>query len=180
MTMHALSFRRASTGDAAGIAALVNACYRGESSRRGWTTEADLLDGTRTDEGEIRSLIERKDSLILLCIDREAIVGSVHLQKEGTAGYLGMLVVRPDLQGGGMGKQIMQAAERLARETWAVDRMTLTVISVRQELIAFYERRGYRRTGRQKPFVVDGLHGTLRVKSLQFEVLEKGLDAQPR
>jgi ribosomal protein S18 acetylase RimI-like enzyme len=177
--MCALSFRRASDGDAASIAALVNACYRGESSRRGWTSEANLLDGTRTDEGEIRTLIGSPDSLILLCLAQETIVGSVHLQREGAGCCLGLLVVRPDLQGGGLGKRLMEAAETLAQETWAVKRMTMTVISARRELIAFYERRGYRRTGRHKPFEADGRHGLPRVDGLQFEVLEKSLDSPP-
>lgn len=173
--MDALSFRKAVPGDAPVVAALVNACYRGDASRRGWTSEADLLDGTRTDVDEIGELIAARDSMIMVCERDGAIVGSVHLQREGDAGYLGMLVVSPDVQRGGIGKWIMQAAETLAKQTWRVTKMTMSVISSRHELIAYYERRGYRWTGGHTPFAEDSRHGTPRVAGLTFARLEKDL-----
>ena len=173
--MNSLNFRQATAGDAAEIAALVNSGYRGDSSKQGWTTEADLLDGLRTDETEIRGLIVMDDAMTLLCIDESEIIGSVHIQKEGSACYLSMLVVKPGLQGSGIGRQLIEAAETRARETWSSAKMTMTVITIRPELIAYYERRGYRRTGRTKPFVFDAVHGLPRVEGIELEVLEKDL-----
>jgi ribosomal protein S18 acetylase RimI-like enzyme len=173
--MRSLEFRQATVQDAPEIAALVNSGYRGESSKQGWTTEADLLDGLRTDETEIRSLIQADDSMTLLCIDETAIIGSVHIQKEGSACYLSMLIVKPGLQGSGIGRQLIEVAETRARETWSSERMTMSVITIRAELIAYYERRGYRRTGEMKPFVFDEVHGIPRVDGIELEVLEKEL-----
>lgn len=170
-----LSFRQARLDDAAFLAPFVNAAYRGDSSRVGWTTEADYLDGQRTDDEGIRELITAPHSMLLLCLQGDEIVGSVHLQKRADAAYLGMLVTRPDLQGQGIGKQLMTAAEVVVREEWDVRKMEMTVITLRAELLAFYERRGYRRTGIIKPFPTDARFGLPRVEGLQFEVLEKEL-----
>jgi len=149
-------------------------------SREGWTSEADLLEGVRTTEEEIRSLVERKGSMILLCVRRDEIVGSVHLERDEPDCYLGLLVVRPDLQAGGIGKRLMAVAEKCAVDAWSPRKMRMTVISTRTELIAYYERRGYRRTGRTEPFPDDGSHGTPRSADLHFDVLEKPLDSGSR
>jgi ribosomal protein S18 acetylase RimI-like enzyme len=170
-----LSFRRAVTEDVNAIVALANLGYRGEASKQGWTTEADLLDGIRTDASEVRGLIEKQDSMILLCEREGEIIGTVHLQLIGSAGYLGMFVVKPNLQGAGIGKQFIAAAEQAARRAWGIRRMTMTVITLRTELIAFYERRGYRRTGKIIPFpAIDGVI-IPKVENLQMEYLEKAL-----
>lgn len=161
--------------DAEYIAHLINCAYRGETSRAGWTTEDDLVAGARTDSDEIRGLIGRDDSLILLCLRCGIIVGSVYLQRRGEAGYLGMLVVDPDLQGAGIGKQLMTAAETLVRAEWGCATITMTVISVREELIAFYERRGYRRTGETHPFPARIGASMPKIHGLEFAVLEKSL-----
>ena len=170
-----MSFRKAALAEAEPIVALVNSAYRGESSKQGWTTEADLLNGTRTNKTDIENLITQEGSMILLCIDGTGIIGCAHLELHGTACELGMLVVKPGLQGRGIGKQLMRAAEDMAGDLWGVRRITMSVISVRHELIAYYERRGYRRTGRTKPFVADDTHGFPKSQPLEFEVLEKSL-----
>ena len=170
-----LSFRVAGGDDADAIVALVNSAYRGESSRAGWTTEADFLDGQRTDVEEVAQLVAAKDSAILLCHAGDALIGSVHLEKQSDAAWLGMLVVKPVLQGRGIGKRFMEAAERYARDTWGTARMRMTVIRFRDELIAYYERRGYRRTGERRPFPTDPRYGIRKVEGLEFEVLEKRL-----
>lgn len=169
------TFRKAHNAEAEQIVQLVNSAYRGDSSRAGWTTEADLLDGQRTDEQEVRELIQAETSMILLCRQGAEIVGAVNLQKTGDAAYLGMLVIRPDLQGRGIGKHFIQAAETAAQQEWGVRKIEMTVITLRAELIAFYERRGYRRTGTIKPFPTDARAGIPLVQDLQFEVLEKEL-----
>lgn len=169
------SFRHALKSDAAAIAVLVNSAYRGDSSRAGWTTEADLLTGTRINAEEVMQLIEADDSVVLLCLQDVHIIGCVHLEKTGDAAYLGMFVVQPTRQGGGIGKQFMQAAEAEVQALWGVKKMWMSVISVRAELIAYYERRGYVRTGRFKPFPAEIGDEFRLVKDLQFEEMEKQL-----
>jgi ribosomal protein S18 acetylase RimI-like enzyme len=170
-----LRFRRAVPDDVSEIVTLVNNCYRGDTSRQGWTTEADLLGGTRTDKSEIESLIAAPGSTILLCIADESIIGSVHLQQEQSSCYLGMFVVKPDLQGAGIGRKLIEAAEAYARDELRSARMTMQVITLRPELLAYYERRGYRRTGEIKPFRFDESHGIPKVEGIELEILEKDL-----
>jgi ribosomal protein S18 acetylase RimI-like enzyme len=170
-----LSFRPAVMADVAQIVALVNSAYRGESSRAGWTTEADLLAGQRTDADEVHSLIATDDSIILLCLQVNAIIGTVHLQHGHHAACMGMLVIKPGLQGQGLGKKLMQAAEATAIKMWGVDKMLMYVITLRPELIAFYERRGYHRSGKFKAFPQAARFGVPKVDGLQLEMLEKVL-----
>lgn len=168
-----LTYRHAQAKDAAMIAALVNSAYRGDSSRQGWTTEANLLEGARISAAGVQQLILAEDTVILLCCRAQDVIGCVQLQKTADAAYLGMFVVNPLEQGNGIGKQFMLAAEAVAQELWGVHKMWMTVITLRSELIAFYERRGYVRTGRFKPFPVDAEDHIFLVENLQFEELEK-------
>ena len=168
-------YRYAVLDDAQEIAQLVNSAYRGESSRAGWTTEADLLSGTRISTEEVQEEIADEDTIILLCLQNQAMIGCVQLQRTEDAAYFGMFVVKPTLQGAGIGKAFMQEAENLVKKIWDTQKMWMTVISVRSELIAYYERRGYQRTGRFKPFDVGVFNGDLKVSDLQFEELEKVL-----
>ena len=146
-----LRYRHAEPQDAAMVAALVNSAYRGDSSRQGWTTEANLLEGARISSDGVRQLIMADDTIILLCSRGLDLIGCVQLQKTGDGAYLGMFVVSPLEQGNGIGKEFMRTAEALVQKLWGVHKMWMTVITVRSELIAFYERRGYVRTGRLKP-----------------------------
>ena len=177
----ALSFRAAGAADLAAVVALVESAYRGESSRRGWTTEADLLDGQRTDADSVRSLIDAADSRVLLAERGGALLACCHIARErgedgAPVGYFGMFAVVPDGQGGVIGKAVRAEAERLTRAGWGCARMEMTVIDVRAELIAWYERRGYRRTGITKPFPYgDERFGLPRRDDLRFEVLRKPL-----
>lgn len=177
MTTDSVSFRFAKPGEARVIADLVNSAYRGDSSRAGWTTEADLLEGLRTDEAGVRKLIDEPDSMILLCVQREQIVGSVHLREENAGAYLGLFVVKPSMQGAGIGSMFMRAAEEIVRSEWGAKRMTMSVISVRHELIAFYQRRGYQRTGRTQPFPTDAGLSVALVQGLEFAEFAKDLTA---
>lgn len=170
-----LTFRKAQPTDAESIAALVNSAYRGEYSKQGWTTEAELLDGSRTDAQEVQQLISQSGSIILLCLQGSKILGSVHIEHAGDHADLGMFVVEPGLQGQGVGKRLLALAEKTAQQEWAATRMVMHVITLRHELIAFYQRRGYRRTGVLKPFPVDPEVWMPKVSGLQLEVLEKDL-----
>lgn len=171
--MHSIS--KAEIQHAGQIAALVNSAYRGESSKQGWTTEADLLAGLRTNAEEIQRLIATDDSMFLLCTAKAELIGSVHLQKQAEQVYLGMVAVNPLLQGRGIGKQLLAAAEQAAQESWTVNKAVMSVIACRNELIAFYQRRGYRRTGVSKEFPVNPELWTPKVTDLRLEILEKEL-----
>jgi GNAT superfamily N-acetyltransferase len=172
----AATFRLATPADVAAIVALVESAYRGDVSRKGWTTEADLLDGQRTDPAGVAELIAKLGSCMLLAERDGALVACANLEKRGAAGYFGMFSVRPDLQGGGIGRATLAEAERLAREDWHCREMQMTVISVRDELIAWYERRGYERTGIYSPFPYgDERFGIPKRGDLRFELLVKRL-----
>lgn len=170
-----LLFRRAEPADADELAELINSAYRGDTSRLGWTTEADLLDGRRTSAEEIRALIAADDSLILQCRQHQELLGSVHLQKIADTARIGMLTVKPVNQGLGVGKQLLQIAECEAVRFWAVTRLTMAVIPCRAELIAYYQRRGYRRTGTTMPFPQNPNLWQAKVSGLTLELLEKCL-----
>lgn len=168
-----LSFCQADKRDAAEMTALINSAYRGESSRKGWTTEADLLEGRRTDMNEILRLLAEDNSLFILCKLDSTIQASVHLQNTRDGVHIGMLAVNPAQQGRGIGKALLQAAEMTAQQTWLVNRFVMSVISCRHELIAFYERCGYQRTGISKQFPVNPSLWTAKVADLRLELLEK-------
>lgn len=176
--MHTLTFRTATVADVDALVALVTSAYRGDASRVGWTTEADLLDGTRIDPDILRQDILRDRSLVLLAERDGELIACAHISDDGDAGYFGMFSVSPTLQGGGVGKQLMGEAERIVLQQWGHALMRMTVIDVRAELIAFYERRGYRRTGVTKPFPYgDARFGIPLRDDLRFEILEKALGA---
>ena len=158
--------------DALHLSNLVNSAYRGDSSRRGWTTEADLLDGTRTDTKAIEDLLNRSGTTILKYVDDTVILGCVELDHKGDQLYLGMLTVHPDLQGKGIGKELLKAAEEEARKQECTG-IFMTVISIRHELIAWYLRHGYNDTGHRKPFEVPDSRWGIPKMKLEFVVLEK-------
>jgi ribosomal protein S18 acetylase RimI-like enzyme len=153
---------------------LVNSAYRGEGSKEGWTTEADLLDGTRIDEAALYDLIQKPNTTVLTYKDATDLFGCVELRKEGTKLYLGMLSVKPDTQGKGIGKKLLTAAEVYAH-THGCTKIFMTVISERQELIDWYVRHGYQLTGEKKPFVVPDSRWGLPKHPLEFVVLEKSI-----
>ncbi|MEU6985249.1 GNAT family N-acetyltransferase [Streptomyces sp. NPDC046324] len=171
-----IAYRDAVEDDVAALVPLVESAYRGDSSRAGWTTEADILQGQRTDEEGVRAVITTPGSRLMV-VERDAeIVACCQLEHRGEAAYFGMFAVRPELQGAGLGRRIIEEAERRVREIWGVSEMHMTVISVREELIAWYERRGYRRTGRMTPFPYgDERFGVPQRDDLQFELLVKPL-----
>ncbi|MBY4597774.1 GNAT family N-acetyltransferase [bacterium BD-1] len=171
-----LEFRAATPDDADAIVALVESAYRGHASRAGWTTEADLLDGRRTNADDVLANIRRPRSQVLLAFRAGELVACAHVAVEDGAGYFGMFSVLPTLQRSGLGKAMMAEAERIAREHYGMATMRMTVIDVRDELIAWYERRGYHRTGVKKPFPYgDERFGIPLRPDLRFEVLEKAL-----
>jgi ribosomal protein S18 acetylase RimI-like enzyme len=177
-----LAFRFAHAEDVPAIVDLVESAYRGESSRAGWTTEADLLDGRRTDAEAICSVLAGPGSAMLLAEADGQLVGCCQLERRPRAeAYFGMFAVRPGRQGQGWGRQILAEAERLARDEWSASTMELSVLAQRPELIAWYERRGYRRTGETSPFPrANARFGVPKRPDLSFAVLAKPLVAGER
>ncbi|MBH1937108.1 GNAT family N-acetyltransferase [Streptomyces sp. AV19] len=175
-TPSAPTFRFAAGDDAPALVPLIESAYRGEASRTGWTTEADLLDGQRTDEDGVRAVVGDGASRVLLAEDGGEVLACCHIEHRGEHAYFGMFAVRPQRQGGGLGRAVLAEAERVARAEWGVREMHMTVIRQREELIAWYERRGYRRTGRMSAFPYgDERFGIPRRDDLEFELLVKGL-----
>jgi ribosomal protein S18 acetylase RimI-like enzyme len=175
-TAAGLTFRDATDTDVDALVALIESAYRGDSSRAGWTTEADILDGQRTDPDGVLAVIKSPDSRLLTVEQDGRIVACCQLEHRGDHVYFGMFAVSPTLQGAGLGKVVMAEAERQSRETWGATEMHMTVISVREDLIAWYERRGYRRTGKMSPFPYgDERFGIPQRDDLQFELLVKKL-----
>ncbi|KPI28444.1 GCN5-related N-acetyltransferase [Actinobacteria bacterium OV320] len=170
------TFRDAVDTDVDALVALIESAYRGDASRAGWTTEADILQGQRTDPDGVLAVIKAPDSRLLTVEQQGRIVACCQLEHRGDHAYFGMFAVSPAVQGGGLGRTVMAEAERQARENWGVTEMHMTVISVREDLIAWYERRGYRRTGRMTPFPYgDERFGIPQRDDLRFELLVKEL-----
>ncbi|MGE5519149.1 MAG: GNAT family N-acetyltransferase [Candidatus Dadabacteria bacterium] len=164
----------ATSTDVPQLVNLVNSAYRGERSRKGWTSEADLLDGIRTDIEAMEEMLQLKNAVILKYVDEsQKIAGCVYLQKEREKLYLGMLTVNPTIQGKGIGKKLLQSSENYAKEN-DCSSIIMTVISVREELIRWYESKGYYNTGEKKPFPDDPRFGIPK-QPLQFIVMKKDL-----
>ncbi len=165
---------KATINDAAELEALINSGYRGEGSKKGWTTEADLLDGIRTDQEDLKGLISKENAQLLKFTNEQGkIIGCVFLEQQDNALYLGMLCVSPNLQGGGVGKKLLYKGLEVAKEL-SLPKVKMTVISVRTELIDWYKRHGYVDNGERKPFAGDGLFGDPKQK-LEFIVMERNV-----
>jgi ribosomal protein S18 acetylase RimI-like enzyme len=155
MTSDALDFRTAAPGDLTELHALIESAYRGERARAGWTHEADLVEGPRTTREALATAMESADDRLLIASRQGQIVGCVQLTRSAPdAAYLGMLTVEPHQQGAGVGKHLLACAEAAATRLFGATMMELSVVSVRAELLAYYERRGYALTGEVRPFPV--------------------------
>jgi len=149
----AVTVRLASAADVPAIRALVEAAYRGDSARRGWTHEADLIGGQRIDEAEIDEILSDPRQRLLLAEADGVAAGCVKVSDQGSGlAYLGLLSVDPERQAAGLGRRLIAAAEREAVRSFGARAMEMTVIRQRPELVAYYERRGYVRTEEERPF----------------------------
>jgi ribosomal protein S18 acetylase RimI-like enzyme len=160
--------------DAAALADLVNSAYRGDSSRLGWTTEANLLDGGRTDEAALLEILRKPGHQILKYTEQAKLLGCVYLYPDDHRLYLGMLSVQPLRQNSGLGKKLMAAAEREGKKLGCRS-VYMLVISERKELIEWYIRHGYQDKGERRPFHINDVRFGLPRKPLEFLVLEKSL-----
>ena len=153
MTKTPLSIRIATPGDIAALHPVIERAYRGESARTGWTHEADMLEGERTDAAALHAIITDPAQHLLIAERDGVAIGCVQISDKGEGtGYLGLLCIDPQLQAGGLGRQLIAAAEQGAARAFGATRMEMTVIDRRAELIAYYERRGYCVTGEKRDF----------------------------
>lgn len=170
------AFRDAGEADVPALVTLIESAYRGESSRAGWTTEADLLGGQRTDPEGVSAVVQAPDSRMLVSECDGELVACCQLENRSGHAYFGMFAVRPGLQGSGTGRRVLAEAERVAYEDWGAREMHMTVITQREDLIAWYVRRGYTRTGQMSPFPYgDERFGVPQRDDLAFELLVKPL-----
>ncbi len=170
-----LIHRVATLEDIPSIIALVESAYRGDASRAGWTTEADLLHGQRTDAAMIADIIRDPQQILLLFFD-VALVGCLNAVRHPGHAYFGMISVSPQAQGKGIGRQILKVAEGYISERWASGSVQMSVIQQRPELIAWYQRRGYAVTGHMRAFHYgDTRFGLPQRDDLVMVVMEKSL-----
>ncbi len=169
----AARIRPACPADVDALTALIEGAYRGDTARRGWTHEADLLSGPRLEPGELAAMLADPARAILAADACGTLVGCVALARRppGQPAYLGLLTVRPDLQSARLGTRLMDAAEALAAHAWAAPAIELWILEGRPELLAWYLRRGYADTGRRQPFPGRD--------DYRFRVLERPLPAPP-
>lgn len=160
--------------DVSNLNKLINAAYRGDSARKGWTHEADYLGGIRTDEKQLTAMLQNPNATILKLEEENEIVGCVYLEKQNNKLYLGMLTVNPLLQAKGTGKQLLAASEDFGKQN-SCTYIEMTVISYRKELIAYYERRGFELTGETKPFPMNDPTFGEPKEFLEFVVMRKEL-----
>jgi ribosomal protein S18 acetylase RimI-like enzyme len=154
---------------------LINRAYRGEASRKGWTTEADLMDGLRTDEVGLREVLNNPKATMLVRLEAGEVTGTVYVEDKGDRLYVGMLTVEPDRQAKGIGRTLVRAAEVYAMER-GLGKIEMWVFAQRTELIAWYERQGYGWTGQLLPFVYTEDRFGKPKTELMFKVLEKDLN----
>jgi ribosomal protein S18 acetylase RimI-like enzyme len=165
----------AGAADVPTLVALINSAYRGESSRRGWTSEEHLVGGQRTDAAAIARDMGAPGHVILVLRQAEALCGCVLLENQADRTcYLGLLTVRPDLQARGMGRHLLAAGEAWAAEHFGSLHVEMTVVDLRPELIGWYQRRGYQLTGEIRPFPYkDQRFGLPKRDDLRFVVLRR-------
>ncbi len=171
--------RAATQQDIAALHRLIESAYRGDSAKRGWTHEADLLGGQRTDLEALREILADQNQVILLAMEGANLAGCVQLVRVKTGlAYLGLLTVDPDRQAGGLGKKLLDKSEQYVAENWRAEAIEMTVIRQRADLIAYYERRGYALTGERRPFPLDDpRYGLPKTQELEFAVLRKEIGA---
>ncbi|HHY49726.1 MAG TPA: GNAT family N-acetyltransferase [Alphaproteobacteria bacterium] len=160
--MIAPSYRYARPDDAASLHDLIERCYRGDEIAKEWASESAILKGPRTSRAEIAALLADPACRFLVAEDQGRIVGCALLERRGADAYFGMFSIEPRVQEVGLGKSVLARAEQEVRELWGARAMTLVVISLREALIAWYERRGYARTGAIYPFPFGPTTGEVR------------------
>jgi N-acetylglutamate synthase-like GNAT family acetyltransferase len=170
-----IKFQIATSQDIPALVKLVNSAYRGESSEKGWTTEATILDGQRIDSQMLKEILDKENNQILMLLLDDKFTGCVHLIFEADSLYFGMLTIDPTIQSKGLGKELLKEIEKIAINS-ARSKIRISVIHTRSELIAFYERRGFCSTGKWDTFPEnDPRYGIPKIKDLKLLEFEKKL-----
>jgi ribosomal protein S18 acetylase RimI-like enzyme len=172
MTEYRFDF--ATIGDVPALALLIERAYRGPEAAKGWTNEASLLTGPRSSPAEIEGLVRDPGARFVTAFSDERMAACALIKREGDGAYFGMFAIDPDAQGGGLGKLMMARCEEAARELWGAGFVRLQVISLRDQLIQWYERRGYVQTGEREPFPFETATGALRT-DFDLVVLKKAI-----
>ena len=169
--------RDATPADIPALHRLIESAYRGEASRAGWTTEADLLDGQRTDPEGLAAILTDPAQAMLTAWRDDELLGCILIADQGAGtGYFGMLSVSPILQGGGLGRRLVEAAHTALAERFGARRVRISVFPQRETLIAWYRRLGYAPTGETLPFPYGDLRFGLPLRDdLHFLVMERTL-----
>ena len=168
------NFQIATVADAEFLAELINAAYRPETSTTTWTHESALVTGARISALQLLEIIQKSDTVILIASYQQQQVACVQVEKkQGQSCYIGMLAVNPTLQMAGFGKQMLNYAEHYARTQFGAQKLVMSVLTARTELIAFYLRRGYQKTGELLEYPITAGVGTPKQSGLKIEVLEK-------
>jgi len=164
--------------DFAEVIELANLAYRKTGEGASWNSENGLIEGSRLTDALLREDLARPGAELLVYRDEPAgpLLGTVFLEPKGEGvWYLGLLTVRPGLQDRGLGKGILAAAEQFARSQSGA-KIRMTVLSVRETLIAWYLRRGYALTGETVPFPYgDDRFGRPLRDDLYFVAMEKAI-----
>jgi ribosomal protein S18 acetylase RimI-like enzyme len=165
--------------DAERISALVNQAYRPDSDAMGWTHETELISGPRISTAQVVKLIGGAGTL-LVASDNRGLIGCVHVEPAGGECYIGMLATHPTYQNQGLGRRLLDAAEKLAVDQYNATGFRISLLSFRPELMAYYERRGYKLTGTHSPYPIDAQVGTPRSQDLQvLDMVKRALSTNP-
>ncbi|HDR9482001.1 TPA: GNAT family N-acetyltransferase [Burkholderia aenigmatica] len=171
----AASYRAANEQDVDALVRLVNAAYRPTTGAAGWTHEASLIDGPRMTSSQLAATLRAPDSVLLVAEIDGSIAGCIEVRRDGNAACLGTLAVAPSMQDRGLGKALLNEAEQFAVRHWKIGTAVMVVLSVRHELIDFYLRRGYTRTGERMGYPFDAGVGVPRDDSLTIETLTRNI-----
>jgi ribosomal protein S18 acetylase RimI-like enzyme len=171
-----VTYRAAREQDIDALVQLINAAYRPTTGMAGWTHEAAIIDGPRIAPSSVFDTLQAVDTTLLVAEVEERIVGCVEVRVDGNEAYIGTLAVSPSMQDRGLGKALLNEAEQFAGRRWKITRAVMIVLSGRQELMDFYLRRGYVRTGELKSFPVDAGVGIPREAGLTLEKLAKNFE----
>ncbi len=172
--METTTFREAKIEDIPQIVDLVNISYRSKEFK-GWTSEADIVKGDRINNAQVQELFQN-DSKVFVMFKDEELIGCVHVHKQNDSCYIGMLTTHPNVQNMGIGKEILKLAEEHSIKNYSINCFEMSVLSVREELINFYERRGYKRTGDNEPYPVNANVGTPLSSEIQVLHLVKEIN----
>jgi ribosomal protein S18 acetylase RimI-like enzyme len=165
-----LKLEEAKLNQSSELCNLVNLTYRGEV---GWTRETHIVQGDRTSLGEMQAAISNPDAHFFVINQDKKLVACLYLEKKETSAYIGFFSVHPSLQGRGVGKHMLRLSETFALTELGVSKYVMFVVSQRLELISFYERRGYVRTGKIEDYPLHLGIGVPKVSGLTIEHLEK-------